>query len=172
MAESDDQKQQPAATLRNRRTTVEDAESDSDVATTTATSVTSTTKPSSSSASKKDIEEEDKKKKHTAAQVHKRIAQQQGTKKNSQLRNLVISLIVASIGVLVKSAFEKFVFTGREIAIEQTVGLQGNCFKTACKSLFMHVCYWDCEERIIMEQRIHLQQFNMCRYSWTSRYWD
>ncbi|KAF9540199.1 Serum paraoxonase/arylesterase 2 [Mortierella hygrophila] len=131
MAESDDQKQQPAATLRNRRTTVEDAESDSDIATTTATSVSSTTKPSSAAASKKDTEEEDKKKKLTAAQVHKRVAQQQGTKKSSQLRNLVISLIVACIGVLLKSAFEKFVFTGREIAIEQTVGLQGNCFKTA-----------------------------------------
>lgn len=162
MAESDDQNQQLAATLRNRRTTVEDAESDSDVATTTATSVSSTIKPSSSAAaaSKKDTEEEDKKKKLTATQVHKRIAQQQGTKKNSQLKNLVISLFIASLGVLLKSAFEKFIFTGREIAIEQTVGLQGNCFKTACKLL-----YWAClllgsRERTIEEQRIHLQLFS------------
>lgn len=166
MAESDDQKQQPAATLRNRRTTVEDAESDSDVATTTATSVSSTTKPSSSSASKKDIEEEDKKKTLTAAQVRKRITQQQGTKKNSQLRNLMISLIVASIGVLLKSAFEKFVFTGREIAIEQTVGLQGNCFRTACKLLFYACLLWGLREMIIEEQRIYLQLL-VLRYPWT-----
>ncbi|KAF8935381.1 Serum paraoxonase/arylesterase 2 [Haplosporangium gracile] len=133
MAESDEQQQQqPDAILRNRRTTVEDAESDSDVATTTATSVSSTTKPfSSSTTSKRITEEEDKKKELTATQVHKRIIHQQGTKKNSQIRNLMLSLIVASIGVLLKSAFEKFIFTGREIAIEQTIGLQGNCFKTA-----------------------------------------
>lgn len=137
MAESDEQQQnqQPSATLRNRRTTVEDAESDSDIATTTATSVSSTKLSSPSSSASKNDTEDDKKKKTAATQIHKRIAQQQG-KKNSQIKNLVISLIVASIGVLLKSAFEKFILTGREIAIEQTVGLQGNCFKTACKFAF------------------------------------
>ncbi|KAG0374535.1 Serum paraoxonase/arylesterase 2 [Mortierella sp. AD032] len=123
MAESSDAAP-PTTTLRNRRTTVEDAEDDSDtspVATTTATSISS-----SKATTKKDAEY----KKRTAAQVHKRVVQQK-TKKNSQIKNLLISLLIATIGILLKSAFQKFIFTGREIAIEQTVGLQGNCFKTA-----------------------------------------
>ncbi|KAK3847768.1 MAG: hypothetical protein J3R72DRAFT_430764 [Linnemannia gamsii] len=123
MAESSDAAP-PTTTLRNRRTTVEDAEDDSDtspVATTTATSISSR-----KATTKKDAED----KKRTAAQVHKRVFQQK-TKKNSQIKNLLISLLIATIGILLKSAFQKFIFSGREIAIEQTVGLQGNCFKTA-----------------------------------------
>ncbi|KAG0278601.1 Serum paraoxonase/arylesterase 2 [Linnemannia exigua] len=128
MAESSDATP-PTTTLRNRRTTVEDAEDDSDtspVATTTATSVSSS-KSTTKKDAKKDAED---KKKPTAAQVHRRVAQQQ-TKKNSQIKNLLISLLVATMGILLKSLFQKFIFAGREIAIEQTVGLQGNCFKTA-----------------------------------------
>ncbi|KAF9903633.1 Serum paraoxonase/arylesterase 2 [Linnemannia zychae] len=122
MAESSDAAS-PKTTLRNRRTTVEDAEDDSDtspVATTTATSVRNNKDP-----------EDKRKPSATASQVHRRVVKQQQTKKNSQIKNLLISLAVASFGLLLKSVFQKFIFAGRDIAIEQTVGLQGNCFKTA-----------------------------------------
>ncbi|KAF9090807.1 Serum paraoxonase/arylesterase 2 [Mortierella sp. AD031] len=133
MAESTDAAP-PTTTLRNRRTTVEDADSDSDtspVATTTATSVSSTKASSiTSKNSKPEKKDPEDKKKPSATQVRKGAAHQQ-SKKNSQIKTLLISFVVASVGVLLKSALEKFVLTGREIAIEQTVGLQGNCFKTA-----------------------------------------
>ncbi|KAF9930488.1 Serum paraoxonase/arylesterase 2 [Linnemannia zychae] len=133
MADSSDTTS-PATTLRNRRTAAEDTKDDLDtspVATTTATSV-STSKPTDTR--KGDTEERDlndkKKQKPNTAQLHRRIAQHQ-TKKNSQLKNFFLSLLVATLGVIIKSAYEKFVLIGRDIAIEQTVGLQGNCYRTA-----------------------------------------
>ncbi|KAF9947433.1 hypothetical protein BGZ72_010549 [Mortierella alpina] len=116
-----------SSTLRNRRTTVEDAE-DSDSAPVGATTATSIASGASSSTAgsrgtaKKDAED---RKKPVAPQTRR------GQRKPSQLRNLVFSLLIASFGVLLKSAIEKFVLPSREIAIDQTVGLQGNCYRTA-----------------------------------------
>ena len=127
MADSKDA--EPSNTLRNRRTTVEDAE-DSDSAPVGATTATSITSGASSSTAgnrgtaKRDAED---RKKQDASQARR------GQRQPSQLRNFIYSLLIASIGVLLKSAIEKFVLPSREIAIDQTVGLQGNCYKTACK---------------------------------------
>jgi hypothetical protein len=124
------------STLRNRKTTVEDAGDDSDtspVATTTATSVSSPA-PASSASKKKDTPskqkdaEDDKKKKALAAR-----ARRPPQAKPNRLRSFVVSLLVATAGVLLKSGYDKFWLPSREIAINQTVGVQGNCYKTACR---------------------------------------
>ncbi|KAG0289994.1 Serum paraoxonase/arylesterase 2 [Dissophora globulifera] len=116
-----------AAALRNRKTTVEDVEDDSDAspsATTTATSISA-----SSTAGKKGKETEDDKKRKAA--IAARTLQQQQPKKSSQLKNLLLSLLVATLGMLIKSGYDKFLYPSRDITIQQTVGLQGNCYKTA-----------------------------------------
>ncbi|KAI1316518.1 hypothetical protein EDD11_009857 [Mortierella claussenii] len=120
------------STLRNRRTTVEDASDDSDtspVASTTSTSISpaSTSSKKSAATTKKDTEDDKKKKKAAAAVLQAR----QQAQRPSQLRNIFLSLLIASLGVLLKSVYEKFIFPSREISISQTVGLQGNCYKTA-----------------------------------------
>ncbi|KAG0031426.1 hypothetical protein BGZ81_001264 [Podila clonocystis] len=119
--------QEPKSTLRNRRTTVEDASDDSDTATTTGTSSASSskaktkeTKESSSAASKKRAS--------SATTANTRQAEPQ---KASQLRNLLLSLMIASLGVVLMSAYNKFVMPTREITIEQSMGLQGNCLQIA-----------------------------------------
>ncbi|KAG0209653.1 hypothetical protein BGX28_010169 [Mortierella sp. GBA30] len=126
---SDSKDTKPTNTLRSRKTTVEDAD-DSDstpVGVTTATSLASTSKTSGNkSTSKKDTED---KKKPSVPQTRQRPSSQ--PQRPSQLRNFIFSLLIAFIGVLLKSAYEKFLFPSREIAIEQTVGLQGNCYRTA-----------------------------------------
>lgn len=128
---SDSKDTEPSSTLRNRRTTVEDAE-DSDsapVGATTATSIASGA--SSSNADKRGTAKSDAEdRKKLAASLARR-----NQRKPSQLRNFIFSLLIASLGVLLKSAIEKFLLPSREIAIDQTVGLQGNCYKTACKWL-------------------------------------
>lgn len=140
MADKVDSSAPPERTLRNRRTTVEDADDeDSDtspVATTTATSISSSASVSTSASTKRggpssDLKDsKDDKKKTPAAYTRPRQPQA----KSNQLRSLMISLLVASLGVLFKSGYEKFLFPSREIAINQTVGIQGNCHKTACRS--------------------------------------
>ncbi|KAG0229802.1 hypothetical protein BGX31_006105 [Mortierella sp. GBA43] len=115
------------STLRNRKTTVEDAGDDSDtspVATTTATSVSSSKKKDTPS--KQKDAEDDKKKKALAARARK-----PPQAKPNRLRSFVVSLLVATAGVLLKSGYDKFWLPSREIAIDQTVGVQGNCYKTA-----------------------------------------
>ena len=111
----------PEKTLRNRKTTVEDADDDS-----VDTSSSKQDSPSSASQASKDD-----KKKALAASTRPRQLQQ--VQKTSQLRSLIISFVIASLGVLFKSAYDKFFFPSREIAIDQTVGVQGNCHKTACR---------------------------------------
>ncbi|KAG0350031.1 hypothetical protein BGZ54_004077, partial [Gamsiella multidivaricata] len=120
--------------LRNRRTTVEDADDDSDVspvATTTATSISSSVSTSAKKGAppaSKDTED-DKNKKAAAAQARPR--QRPQAQQSNQLRNFILSLLIASLGVLLKSVYDKFIFPSREIAIEQTIGLQGNCYQIA-----------------------------------------
>ncbi|KAF9199815.1 Serum paraoxonase/arylesterase 2 [Haplosporangium sp. Z 27] len=122
------------ATLRNRKTTVEDAD-DSDtspVATTTATSVSSSSTATASkkggSSSKDDSEDVDKKKKAAATQ-RRRVVQQ--PQRMSRTRSILISLFVATLGVLAKAVFEKFLLPSRDITITQTVEPLGNCYRTA-----------------------------------------
>ncbi|KAF9116515.1 Serum paraoxonase/arylesterase 2 [Mortierella sp. AM989] len=127
MVDKEDTPAPPETTLRNRKTTVEDAE-DSDtspVASTTATSIASSSKKG---ASQNNSEDSDKKKKAAATQLRRR---QQQVQKPSRMRSIMVSLFVATLGVLLKSGYDKFLYPGREIAINQTVGLQGNCYKTA-----------------------------------------
>ncbi|KAG0052854.1 Serum paraoxonase/arylesterase 2 [Gryganskiella cystojenkinii] len=130
----DDKKQEdkPSTTLRNRKVTVEDAENDSDsspAATTTGTSISSSSTAKGKEVKKDAVKDDDSKEKAKRAVATKiRTA---APKKKNQLRSFFISLLIASTGVLFKSAFDKFVFKNREIAIEQTVGLQGNCYKSA-----------------------------------------
>ncbi|KAG0343279.1 Serum paraoxonase/arylesterase 2 [Podila humilis] len=126
---------EPKSTLRNRRTTVEDVSDDSDTATTTATaSASSTSQPqetkkktteaktikntpsSSTSLSHKDD--------HVAASAASVQPQ-----RPSQLRSILVSLSIATMGVLALSAYKKFLMPSRDIAIDQGVGLQGNCFQ-------------------------------------------
>ncbi|KAF8939265.1 hypothetical protein BGZ58_010268 [Dissophora ornata] len=136
MADKEDAPSTQASTLRNRKTTVEDADDEdtTPVATTTATSISSqdasasTPAKKGTSSARKDSED-DKKKKAAAAQIRRRPQHQ--APKSNQIRNLLLSLLIASLGVLLKSVYERFLFPGREITIEQTVGLQGNCYKTA-----------------------------------------
>ncbi|KAK3827712.1 MAG: hypothetical protein J3Q66DRAFT_320944 [Benniella sp.] len=109
----------PERTLKNRKTTVEDADDDS-----VDTSSSKGDSPASASQASKDD-----KKKALAASTRPRQPQQ--VQKTSQLRGLIISFVIASLGVLFKSAYDKFFFPSREIAIDQTVGVQGNCHKTA-----------------------------------------
>ncbi|KAF9436519.1 hypothetical protein BGZ76_003703 [Entomortierella beljakovae] len=114
--------------LRNRKTTVEDAEEDSDspVASTSATSISGSKK--STSASQKDLEDAEKKKRTLA--LNQRIRQQQNSKK-SRFQSILFSLFVATLGVLLKSAYDKLLSQTRTITITQTAGIQGNCYKTA-----------------------------------------
>ncbi|KAG0089784.1 Serum paraoxonase/arylesterase 2 [Podila epicladia] len=125
--------QEPKSTLRSRRTTVEDASDDSDTATTTATSALS-----SSKAKTKEAKESSTTTKKGATSTTTTTttttttgASQSEAQKPSQLRNLLLSLIIASLGVVLMSAYNKFVLPTREITIEQSVGLQGNCFQIA-----------------------------------------
>ncbi|KAF9996775.1 Serum paraoxonase/arylesterase 1 [Entomortierella chlamydospora] len=137
MADKADTQASSEATLRNRKTTVEDAD-DSDtspVASTTATSIA----PSAASISKKgasstqnDSEDSDKKKKAAANQIRRRQQQQQQPQKASRVRSILFSLLIATLGVLLKSAYDKLA-PGRAITITQTEQLQGNCYRTACK---------------------------------------
>lgn len=115
----------PEKTLRNRRTTVEDADDDG----VEASSITPSKRDDPSSSPK--TAEDDKKK--TAAAASTRRRQPQQVQKSSQMKSLFISFLIASLGVLVKSGYDKFWFPSREIAIDQTVGVQGNCHKTACR---------------------------------------
>lgn len=159
--------QEPKSTLRNRRTTVEDASDDSDTATTTATT---TATVSSSKAKTKETKTKEAKTKKTKASTTK--ADKKGSssttntgvepQKPSQLRNLLLSLVMASLGVVLMSAYNKFVMPTREITIEQSIGLQGNCFQIASKTnnhepnvfnnetIFMFIVYrhpWTCRHR-------------------------
>ncbi|ORZ09777.1 hypothetical protein BCR41DRAFT_358460 [Lobosporangium transversale] len=114
------------STLRNRRTTVKDASDESDttpVVASTSTSI-STAMKKGAAISPKDTEDNKKKK---AAVIRAR----QQAKKSSQLRSIMMSLLIASVGVLLKSVYERFFIPSRDISISQTAGIQGNCYKTA-----------------------------------------
>ncbi|KAF9356542.1 Serum paraoxonase/arylesterase 2 [Mortierella sp. AD094] len=134
MTDKEDTPASSETTLRNRKTTVEDAD-DSDtspVASTTATSIASSaagTSKKGASSAQNDSEDSDKKKKAAATQIRRRQHQQQ-PQKMSRAKSILFSLLIATIGVLLKSAYDKF-SPGREITIVQTEELQGNCYKTA-----------------------------------------
>ncbi|KAF9374667.1 Serum paraoxonase/arylesterase 1 [Mortierella sp. AD011] len=135
MADKADTQTTSEATLRNRKTTVEDAD-DSDtspVASTTATSITSSaasTSKKGASSAQNDSEDSDKKKKAAANQIRRRQQQQQQSQKVSRMRSILFSLLIATLGVLLKSAYDKLA-PGRAITITQTEQLQGNCYRTA-----------------------------------------
>ncbi|KAF9319473.1 Serum paraoxonase/arylesterase 2 [Podila horticola] len=119
--------QETKSTLRNRKTTVEDASDDSDTATTTATSTASSSKAKTKEAKdSSSTTTATKKGSSSTTNTH-----QTEPSKPSQLRNLLLSLLIASLGVVLMSAYSKFVMPSREITIEQSVGLQGNCFQIA-----------------------------------------
>jgi len=125
------QDQTPGSTLRNRKTTVEDAEDDSDlspIATTTATSISSSV--SASSSKSKDAKDDSNEKSKLPRPVKRGVSP---PKKKNQMKSFFVSLLIASAGVMIKSAYDKFLFKNRDITIDQTVGLQGNCYKSACK---------------------------------------
>lgn len=123
--------QEPKNTLRNRRTTVEDATDDSDTATTTATAVSSSKAKTKETKETKASTKTTKDKNGSSSTANTSQVEPQ---KTSQLRNLLLSLVIASFGVLLMSAYNKFVMPTREITIEQSIGLQGNCFQTASKA--------------------------------------
>ncbi|KAF9582901.1 hypothetical protein BGW38_010610 [Lunasporangiospora selenospora] len=122
--------------VKTRKTTVEDA-SDSDdhkhVATSTATasSAKDQAKAASSSSKSPSSSNTESSDKVTGKDKIPRRQQQQQRKSHSQFKSIAISLLIASLGVLLKSGYEKFLFPGRDIAIQQTVGIQGNCYQTA-----------------------------------------
>ncbi|KAF9415306.1 Serum paraoxonase/arylesterase 2 [Podila epigama] len=110
----------PKSTLRNRRTTVEDASDDSDTATTTATLTTT-----NSSKTKKPTPQT------SQATSTTRVNPQVEPKQTSQLRKLMFSLMIATLGVLLLSAYDKFLIPGRKIDLEQGTGIRGNCIQIA-----------------------------------------
>ncbi|GJJ79008.1 arylesterase / paraoxonase [Entomortierella parvispora] len=125
---NEQQDHKSASTLRNRKTTVEDIEDDSDsspVATTTATSISSSVVASTS---KSKVAKDDSNEKPKLTRPARRNAP---PPKKNRLKNFFVSLLVASTGVVIKSAYDKFVFKNRDISIDQTIGLQGNCYKSA-----------------------------------------
>ncbi|KFH66707.1 hypothetical protein MVEG_07232 [Podila verticillata NRRL 6337] len=119
--------QEQKSTLRNRRTTVEDAADDSDTATTTATVSSSKAKTKEAKTKETKASTTTANKKGSSSTTNTGVEPQ----KTSQLRNLLLSLVIASLGVVLMSAYNKFVMPTREITIEQSIGLQGNCFQIA-----------------------------------------
>ncbi|KAF9976657.1 Serum paraoxonase/arylesterase 2, partial [Modicella reniformis] len=121
----------PERTIRNRRTTVEDANDDSDASDSASASMSAAkNKLPPPPSSENSLTNQKKKKKKTIA-AQSRPHQSQQAPKPSQWRNLMFSLLIASSGVLFFSVYDKFLFPNQEIAIEQTVGVQGNCYRSA-----------------------------------------